>query len=233
MKDADTRLRDVDTRAGRMEIPRSRGAASGFLLVLLGLWGALIPFVGPYFNFAYDPDTPWAWTPGRGWLEVLPGAVTVVGGLLLLMSRNRATAVFGGWLTVVAGAWFVVGRIFAVPLGLGDFGAPASDTVAGQVALELTFFSGLGALIIFLGAMALGRVSVRSLRDIRYAQRPLATAEPVAAEPIDARMTTTEPVVAGNRHHADEAVDQPVDEPRRRRGLRDMFGGSRRTPVAH
>ena len=72
-------MNDVDTRAGRFDIPRSRGAASGFLLILLGLWGALIPFVGPYFNFAYDPDTPWTWTPGRGWLEVLPGVLTVLG----------------------------------------------------------------------------------------------------------------------------------------------------------
>lgn len=233
MKDEDTRLRDVDTRAGRMEIPRSRGAASGFLLVLLGLWGALVPFIGPYFDFAYDPATPWAWTSGRGWLEVLPGLVTVLGGLLLLMSRNRATAVFGGWLTVVAGAWFVVGRIFAGPLGLGDPGAPASDTVAGQVALELTFFSGLGALIIFLGAMALGRVSVRSLRDIRYAQRPVTTGEPVVADPVETHAATeTEPVAAGNRHRAAEVVDDPVEEPHRR-GWRDMFGGSRRTPVAH
>ena len=85
----------VDTRAGRLSIPRSRGAASGFLLIVLGLWGALIPFVGPYFNFAYDPDTPWTWTTGRGWLEVLPGVLTVLGGLLLLMSRNRATAMWG------------------------------------------------------------------------------------------------------------------------------------------
>ena len=40
-------MNDVDTRAGRFDIPRSRGAASGFLLILLGLWGALVPFIGP------------------------------------------------------------------------------------------------------------------------------------------------------------------------------------------
>ena len=98
-------MRDVqrgyDTRAGRFRIPRSRGAMSGLLLVLLGLWGALIPFVGPYFNFAYNPNTPWTWTAARGWLEVLPGAVTVLGGLLVMVSANRATALFGGWLAVV------------------------------------------------------------------------------------------------------------------------------------
>ena len=81
----------------------------------------------------------------------------------------------GGWLAVIAGAWFVVGRLFAAPWGLGDFGAPVADTLAGQMALELTFFTGLGALIIFFGATALGRLSVRSLRDVRYAQRAVAS----------------------------------------------------------
>ena len=30
-----------------LQVPRSRGAVSGLLLVLLGLWGALIPRIGP------------------------------------------------------------------------------------------------------------------------------------------------------------------------------------------
>src|SRR5258705_53034 len=122
---SDTR---VPARGGRLQMPRSRGAASGFLLILLGAWGALLPFVGPYFDFAFPPDQEWTWTIARGWLEVLPGAATVVGGLLLLGSRNRATAMIGGWLTVLAGAWFVVGRALAGPLGIGDVGAPVAGT---------------------------------------------------------------------------------------------------------
>jgi hypothetical protein len=222
MKDVETR---IDPGVGRMEIARSRGAASGLLLILLGAWGALIPFVGPYFNFAYDPGVAWTWTSARGWLEVLPGAVTALGGVLLLMSRNRATAMFGGWLAVVAGAWFVVGRLFASPLQLGDFGSPVSNTTAGQLAIELGFFTGLGALIIFFGAMALGRVSVRSLRDVRYVQRPVVS-EPIVAEHDTAATTVIE---APRRHRAPDEVD---DE-HRHRGWRHMFGGSRKTPVAH
>lgn len=206
-------MNDVDTRGGRLEIPRTRGAASGFVLILLGLWGALIPFLGPYFAFAYEPDTPWTWTAGRGWLEVLPGLLTVLGGLLLLVSGNRATAMFGGWISVVAGAWFVVGRLFADPWGLGDVGRPAAATTSGQIALELAFFSGLGALIIFFGAAALGRLSIRSLRDVRYAQRPIATPVPVAAEPVVAESAT--------------------HEPEAKRSWRERLTGSRRTPVSH
>jgi hypothetical protein len=161
-------------RGGRLQMPRSRGAASGFLLILLGAWGALIPFAGPYFDFAFTPDQEWTWTTARGWLEVLPGAATVIGGLLLLGSRNRATAMLGGWLTVLAGAWFVVGRALAGPLGIGDVGAPVAATDTQRVWLELTYFYGLGSLIIFLGAVALGRLSVRTARDVAFAQRPFA-----------------------------------------------------------
>ena len=50
---ADTTTR---SRGGALHIPRSRGAASGLLVIVLGLWGALVPFVGPYFNFAFSPD---------------------------------------------------------------------------------------------------------------------------------------------------------------------------------
>jgi hypothetical protein len=143
-------------------------------LILLGAWGALIPFVGPYFDFAFAPDQEWTWTTARGWLEVLPGAVTVMGGFLLLSSRNRATAMLGGWLTVLAGAWFVVGRALAGPLGIGDVGTPVAATETKRVWLELTYFYGLGALIVFLGAIALGRLSVRSVRDFEFARRPVA-----------------------------------------------------------
>lgn len=153
---------------------RSRGAMSGFLLIVLGVWGALIPFVGPYFDFAFSPDTAWAWTDARGWLQVLPGAVAVVGGLLLLVSGNRATAMLGAWLGVIAGAWFVVGRASAGLLGIGDAGAPVAATESKSVALELAYFYGLGALIVFVAAAAVGRISVRSVRDVEYVDRPVA-----------------------------------------------------------
>src|SRR5689334_16089810 len=80
------------TLSDRMHVRRSRGALSGLLLVLLGVWGALVPFIGPYFNYAYTPNSAWRYTDGRLWLEILPGAVTVVGGLMLLVSSNRVVA---------------------------------------------------------------------------------------------------------------------------------------------
>ncbi len=159
-----------------LTMPRSRGAVGGLLLIILGAWGALIPFVGPHFNFAYTPDHDWAWTTARGWLEVLPGAATVVGGLLLIVSGNRISAMLGGWLAVLAGAWFVVGGQIAPLLGIGSAGDPVAATERKRAALEVSYFSGLGALIILVAGIVLARTAVRLARDVE----PL---EPVAAVP--------------------------------------------------
>ena len=43
-----------------------RGRLIGLLLMLLGGWGALVPFVGPYFGYAYTPDKAWVYTPRAG-----------------------------------------------------------------------------------------------------------------------------------------------------------------------
>ena len=53
------------TMHDRIHMPRSRGAASGLLIVLLGIWGGLIPFVGPSFDYSFTPDASWHWTTGR------------------------------------------------------------------------------------------------------------------------------------------------------------------------
>ncbi len=162
-------MNDSRSGFGSLHMPRSRGAVSGLLLIILGVWGAVIPFIGPYFHFAYTPDQAWAWSTARAWLEVFPGAVTAVGGFLLLISGNRATAMFGGWLAVIAGAWFVVGRTLIPLLRIGDIGHPIAATDAKRAMLEIAYFSGLGALIVFLGGAVLARVSVRTARDLESA----------------------------------------------------------------
>src|SRR5262252_6414515 len=74
-------------------IPRSRGGVAGVLLIILGAWGGLIPFVGPYFHYAYTPDTAWHYTSGRLYLSIVPGAAALIGGLGALLA-----ALGGGWL---------------------------------------------------------------------------------------------------------------------------------------
>ena len=158
--------------AGMLRVPRSRGAVTGVLLVLLGAWGGLIPFVGPYFGYAYTPDTAWTYTAGRLWLEILPGAAVVLGGLILLAAAVRPVALFGAMLSALAGAWFAVGTILS-PLwatgATGTAGVPAGGTVA-RVIEQIGFFTGLGVAIVFLAGIAIGSLASVTVRDSRHAE---------------------------------------------------------------
>jgi hypothetical protein len=163
---------DQGVRASRLRVPRSRGAFSGIALVVLGAWAALVPFIGPYFDFAFSPapTDAWHWTADRGWLEVLPGVVAVVAGLILLFGTNRLSLTFAGWLGAASGAWLIVGPILAPRFSLIT-GAPASTTPWVQTLEKLFFFFALGAGILFFASSALGRVSVHGVREVRAAQR--------------------------------------------------------------
>lgn len=155
--------------AGMLRVSRSRGALSGTLLILLGIWGGLIPFIGPSFHYAYTPDTSWTYTTGRLWLEILPGAAAVLGGFILLVSGLRPTAMFGAWLAAISGAWFVLGNVFAP---LWTTSAPAGVAAGGTVTRlieQIGFFSGLGVVVVFIAALALGRLTVIAARDVALA----------------------------------------------------------------
>jgi hypothetical protein len=169
---------------GMLRVRRSRGVLSGLLLVLLGAWGALVPFVGPYFHYAYTPDKAWTYTTGRLWLEILPGVATVLGGLIVLASSYRHVAHFGAWLAVLSGAWFTLGSIVA-PTWIKMHMVPGLPVggAATRVTEQIGFFTGLGIAIVLLAAMALGRFSVISASDARRAP----AAEPAAATPAGGR----------------------------------------------
>jgi hypothetical protein len=167
------------TMHDRLHMPRSRGAASGLLITLLGIWGGLIPFVGPAFDYGFTPDDTWHWTTGRLLLEVLPAVATVLGGLAMMGSASRISGSAGAWLAAAGGAWFVIGQWFSMLWndGVMQAGEPTATTDAGQVAEWMGFFLGLGVVIVFLAAMALGRMSVVSVRDARIARERAAEDE--------------------------------------------------------
>jgi hypothetical protein len=164
-------------RASRFRVPRTRGALSGVLLIVLGAWAALVPMIGPYFNLAYTPapNDAWHWTAARGWFEVLPGAAAFLGGILLLLSTSRVVTSLGGWLAAGGGVWLIIGPPLDRVLTGINLGAPDPTSSNGVQALEsLLLFYGIGAAILLLAALALGRLSVLSVRDVQAAERRMA-----------------------------------------------------------
>jgi hypothetical protein len=141
---------------------RSTGMASGLLVMVLGIWGALIPFIGPYFDYSFGTNTTWHFTTDRLWLDILPGALAVLAGVLLLMAASRAAGILAGWLGVIAGAWFAVGPAVSVTWesGTGPIGRPLFGSTRQMLEL-VGYFYGLGALIVALAAFSIGRFASR------------------------------------------------------------------------
>ena len=156
---------------GVLRVPRSRGALNGTLLVLLGAWGGLIAFIGPYFHYAYTPDKAWTYTTGRLWLEIVPAVGAVLGGLILGTSASRPSAIFGAWLAALSGAWFALGGLFSTLWSIGGTGQPVGDKLH-RVIEQIGFFTGLGVVIVFLAAVALGRLTVIGARERLAAEAP-------------------------------------------------------------
>jgi hypothetical protein len=171
-------------------IPRRRGALTGLTLVILGLWAALIPFIGPYFNYQIGTTDTWDWSVDRLWLSVLPGAAAMIGGLIMLRSTRRSTASFGGLLALAGGLWLVAGPTVSMLWndGISAAGAPIGDN--GTRVLEwIGFFYGAGALITLFASYGLGFLAALPVVD--EAVRP---AEAAPTRP--SRATKTAPPAA-------------------------------------
>jgi hypothetical protein len=196
--------------------------AVGLLILALGLWGGLVPFVGHYFHFALGPDKSWTWTSGRFYLSVLPGVVAAVGGLMLIGSGPRSSARLGALLALAAGAWFAIGPQVSLLWNVAGAQGPAHGSKVVRVLEMLTYHTALGVAITALAAYALPRFPKRALAaeagEVRAAvaaehaaprgAQPAATYQgSVADEPVATRRdavadepapTRREPVVAGD-----------------------------------
>ena len=227
--------------AGMLQMRRSRGAFSGFLLMLLGLWGALIPFIGPYFNYAYTPDKAWTYNTGRLWLELLPGAAVFLGGVLLMVARGRHIALFGALLAAAAGAWFTLGTVLSplwnhhIPMG----GSPASSSVYMRIMEQLGFFTALGVVIVFVAGAALGRIaSVASgirpadVEEVPETTVPVERVPGARTAPADTVPVERVPAAAGPlpaRTRMEPVASRTEDVPPRR--LRDRLRGEETKPA--
>jgi hypothetical protein len=182
-------------------IPRSRGAVCGSLLILLGLWGGIAPFIGPYFHFGFTPDSAWHYDSGRLYFSIIPGAVALLGGVLIVLTRSRVLGTIGGVLGVLGGAWFVVGTGFVnnllnrhISVGSPIVAPGASASVRLLYVETISLFAGLGVLVVLAGAIAIGRFSMVAATDVAEADdayEATYSAAPVASKPDVSQYSTS------------------------------------------
>lgn len=204
-----TRADDVTTsREDVGRVPRRRGAVNGFLVVLLGLWGASVPLFGPYLGLSYGTDDPWVFSGSWLLLSLLPGVAVVLGGLGLIGTVRSVGGVLAGWLAALGGAWFVLGQPVSTLWNGGEpaAGEPLAASAAGRLATELLVFSGIGVLIVFLAAVALGRFTAGTGRTV---VTPVGSADTVPDQDRGDHDHLGDHRTGrfGGRHHAGERVD--------------------------
>ncbi|MBV9917092.1 MAG: hypothetical protein JO153_11385 [Solirubrobacterales bacterium] len=147
--------------------------AAGFIILVLGLWGGLVPFIGPYFHFALGPDKSWTWTSGRFFLSVLPGAVAALGGLILIGAGPRGSARLGALLALAAGIWFAIGPDVSLLWTTSGAQGVAHGSKHVRILEMLAYHSLLGTIIAALGAYAFPRFSAsRAAADAGMAAAP-------------------------------------------------------------
>jgi hypothetical protein len=148
---------------------RSRGSLSGLALVLLGAWGGLALFIGPYFHFGYLPDKAWHYSTGRLYASIVPGGVVLLMGLIVTATKSRWLGGLCALVAALAGAWFVVGRtilrVVNTSVSAYSIGHPMGTTVSRILLTDVACFSGLGVLIVFFAALSSGRISIAAHKD--------------------------------------------------------------------
>jgi hypothetical protein len=161
-----------------MRLSRTTGIGGGLIVVLLGIWAGVIPFVGPYFNYGFHPESAWHFTLDRLWLNILPAAAAVLGGLTMIAARRRGNGVLGCWLALAGGAWLLLGpsaSMFWQHPAPGTLISGIGTPIGGhdRAAAEMIgFFYGAGALIAALSAFAAAK----------FIYRPALIADPPPAD---------------------------------------------------
>jgi hypothetical protein len=180
-----------------MRLSRTTGLGAGLIVLLLGLWAAIIPFVGPYFHYGFSPDATWHFTLNRLWLDVLPGAAAVVGGLTMILTARRGRGVLGCWLALAGGVWLLLGPSVSMfwqhPASgqlISGIGTPIGGHDRGAVEM-IGFFYGVGALVTALSAFSAAR----------FVHRAALIADPLAQD-IGTRSISARPRAAAAEERA-------------------------------
>lgn len=160
----------VDSEVSRFGFARglSPSTVAGLVLVPLGAWVALEPFL--FGGWA------WEWELGRFLLTVVPGAAAMLGGLIMLTGR-RPAVVAGGGLALAGGLWLLLAPVaFAVVAG-HELG-----TVSGGESVRLLqwmpFFFCAGALVSLVSAYGLALIAPMQFADEEFDPAREALAEP-------------------------------------------------------
>lgn len=139
-------------------------AGMAMLATLMGAWAGIVAFVGPDFGFRPTSASTWQWTTDNWLLHLIPGAVAVGAGLIMMSMARARTAASRGLIRLAvlammaAGTWLVIGpALWPVFESSQPYGPATSARLsfAHQVGANL----GPGLILVALAAMILEAVA--------------------------------------------------------------------------
>jgi hypothetical protein len=132
----------------------------GLLIALLGAWVIVAALLGPTFHFGFFNHHSWNFSRKQWELQLIPGIVAVVGGLLLLMPSSGSGS-FGALLAFLAGAWLILAPVVYPLWATGTvhpFGSEGMKTLRW-----IGHFYGPGGLLLYFSGYAHGLFSRRTV----------------------------------------------------------------------
>jgi hypothetical protein len=162
-------------QAPTQPLPRARsrgGLIAGVAIAVIGLWGAIAPYVGPTIQrqtstrgrHRRDVNAPQHLT-----LNLIPGLVAIAAGVVLILlarrlqERGRRIALVAAGVALAAGIWFVIGPgvwnvLHAKPVTQPKSPASASRLpipASRRFLVQMLDALGPGLLLVGIAAMAL------------------------------------------------------------------------------
>lgn len=175
----------------------------GLWTLLLAAWAGISVFVGPLFGWHPTSLTAWDWTTQNWLLHLVPGAVGVFAGLMMLGMigargiGRRSGISLASLLAMGAGAWLIIGpvayHIFESGYGYSQ-GASATSNFLHQIGANL----GPGVLLLILGGMAFKAATAVP----RIVYEPVDGVAPVAATGAGTTAAAGRPVGEGTTRMA-------------------------------
>jgi hypothetical protein len=163
----------------------------GVVAVLTSAWGGIVPYVGPIFGYSGDGSSSWYWNTPHAVLALVPGALGVFLGFVVLaeargvpVRRGRTKLATAGTLLMIVGAWFAIG-----PSAWPALASTGAYFVTGshlrELAYEVGYSIGTGIVLVLCGAFVDGWAA-------RHQPKLTAAAES-RTEPADAPSMATKP----------------------------------------
>lgn len=158
--------------------PHRRGLGLlGLLIVLLGAWGGIVPYIGPRFGYRASGSGSFHWTTTHSLLYLAPGAVAVAWGLIILATLAASggrglpvVKVLAALGVIACGAWFVLGPVVWPIFSSAVVFAPATPLV--RFVNEVGYNLGPGLLLAILGTVLLARPALDGYLFRSPAARP-------------------------------------------------------------